>query len=347
MELSREKLFEAAELAKPALADKDLIEQCTHLWLDGKSLTAYDDASLGIQVPFASELKGGLRGSVLLGFLAHGGGDKLEVQLEDKGEALLKIGRSRLRLALMPVDRAIWELPKLGKVKPYRLSSGFLEALKAVRISLGPGSAKAEQLGVTLMLQGGLQLYASDDKTIAWSTLKQIKDWPLKPGERVTIPTAFVEQLIRLGSENTDLWITSNEVMAEREDGVILFARLVNVQKFTDFKSVIDTELKGMQMFDIPARLKLGLDRVGIMLEGEEAVDMWFQDNTLRIHAKAAFGELKDVIDLEVHPEPIEFKVSPELMKRGMDLCLTMGASVRATIMANKENFLYLIQNMA
>jgi DNA polymerase III sliding clamp (beta) subunit (PCNA family) len=343
MILDRLKFFQAAELAKPALSEKEMVEECLCFWLDGKSLTAFDDASLGIQVPFVGELKGGIRGSVLLGFLEHGSAAELEVTIEEKDQALLKIGRSRLRLSLMPSGRAIWQLPALDKEKPYRLPAEVLEALKAVRISLGPGTAKLEQLGVTIMpAQGGLQFYASDEKTVAWASCKKAGNWPLK--DRVIMPTAFVEQLIRLADEKTDLWISDREVMAKREDGLILFARMIHAgSKVTDFKAVIDRELKDVQMFDIPERLKAGLERVAIV-SGDEVVAMWFQGNTLRIHATAKFGELKDIIEIDAHPKELEFKLNPELMKRALDLCKTMGASERATIMAG-DNFLYMIQN--
>lgn len=346
MKLEREPLLKALETAKPALATKELIEELLCFWMDGKTLTAYNDASLGIQVPFVSELKGGLRGSILLGMLSHSRAKDVEIELPTEGEALIKAGRTKLKLSLLDAEKAIWEMPKLGKAKGYKLSKAFLEAMKLVLLSIGNNSAKPDTMGVTVILQGGLQFYSTDDKTISWATIKDVDGWPLKPGVRTTIPTEFITQLLRIADDKTELFLTENDVLAKTVDGVRLFARLIDVPSPMNYKKIIDESMGGIQLVTIPVRLKLALERATIMLEGhdEEAVEVEIADDVLRLYAKTAFGELRDSIKLEEFPKPVKIKVNPAMMKRGLPYTANMGMSGELTVMSGK-NFLYLISN--
>lgn len=346
MKFDRALLLKAADIAKPALASKELIEELCHFFFDGQNLTAYNDATLGIQVPFVSELKGGIRGSVLLGILTHTRAKEIDLEIANGHEAHIKAGRMKLKLSLLDPKRAVHELPDLKKTKGYRTSKEFLKALKDVMVSIGNSNAIPEQLGVTIQLQGGLQFFATDSKTIAWATVKDNKDWPLKPGQRVTLPTPFIEQLLRLADEATFIFLTTDNVVAITGEKVKLFARLVDVPKPNDFIKIANDCMKGVNAFDIPSRLKLALERAGIMVNGQqdEAIAVKIQADQLFIQSNASFGELKDSIRLEEEPGEVTFRVNPEMMKRALDLCTKVTMTENTTIMTGK-NFVYLISN--
>src|SRR5260370_904174 len=125
--LPRKEFLEVLETTKPALSTKELIEELLHFWSDGKFITAYNDQSLGIQVPFESEFKGGIRGTIILGMLEHSRAKQIEMEIPEEGEATIKCGRARIKLPLLPPERAIFELPDFKKLKPYSITTSFLQ----------------------------------------------------------------------------------------------------------------------------------------------------------------------------------------------------------------------------
>ena len=351
MQLDRETLLKAVETVKPALATKELIEELCHVWLDGELLTAFNDATLGIQVPFKSELVGGIRGSLLLGMLTHSRAKEIEVEMPADGEALLKAGRTKLKLSLLAPDRAegLWDLPDMTKAKGYLMPVAFVDALKAVMVSVGSASSSPEQIGITIVEKEGMHIIATDDKTVAMQYLLSghSKGWPLR-GKRVTIPTVFIEQLLKVADSATMLFISEDSVMAITGEKVKLFARLVDVPKPNDFVKICADSLKGLKPFPIPVRLKLALQRAAIMLDGqdEEAINVDVSGDVLRFFAKTPFGELKDSIKIEGEPPDCSCRLNPGLIQRALAQCDTIAFSEQTTAMQG-QGFTYLISNYA
>lgn len=341
MKLNREALLRAVETVKPGLATRELIEELTCCWFDGKTATAYNDASLGIQVPFQGELVGGIRGSILLGVLTHSRAREVEVDSPADGEAILKCGRTKLRLSLLAPDRAVWEFPSLGKAKGHKLSKPVLEALKAVLIATAPNSAAPEQTGVTLIhAKDQLHMFTINDRCVAHSTTKDT--WELKKNYKVTIPSTFVDQLLKLADAKSELYLLDDAVVLVTGDYVKLYARLVDVAKPTDFFSLTADLTKKAEFFPTPPRLKLALERASIMLNGQNssAVSVKVEDDKLTLHAKAPYGELRDSIKLDKKVPAASVRAEPELLKQGLPLTDKMAVTVASILMSGK-NFNY------
>lgn len=339
MIIDRKELLDAAETVKPALATKELLEELVHIWSDGKTLTAYNDG-LGIQVPFKSDLIGGIRGSVLLGVLANSRAKEIEINVVEQ-EAEIKAGRTRLKLALLGADRTPWQFPELSKQKAASLSASLLEALKAVLISVGKGTTKPELLGVTFASDGKqVHMFTTDDDTIAWKTAKQPADWS---DQRVILPTSFVQQLLSFNDPKTKLYLSKDNAIAVTSDDVKLFARIVDCPKPYDFEKIANDNIQKTDPVPVPNRLRLALERASVMLNGQadELMEIAIKDDHLRIYARTPFGDLKDNMTLDKSMPDMNCKLHPERVKRALPFCEKIGFSDRAIVMTG-DHFIYM-----
>jgi hypothetical protein len=347
MKLDRAPFLQAVTLCKPAIADKSIIQELTFLFSDGATLTAYDDV-IGIQVPFASGLVGGVKGTLLLGMLENATAKQIEIEQDNPDEVLLKSGRFRVTLALLPADRAVYQLPK-GKAKPFRLSLSFYEALKACLPALSSKAVLPDQLGISIALHDSLRFFATDSNTMAFATMKHNCDqWPFKQGLRVILPAAFAKQLIDIGTDGTTLYLTANEALAETDKGIKLFSRLIFSPKPHDFQRTLEAEMKSVQLFTIPPRLETMLDRALLIFEHHPekliAAQLQIKDGTLRVAAKTKHEALNDSTKLDEIPQDKTALVVPKRLKRVLPLAERMGLTENGVVLTGK-NVIYLVAN--
>jgi DNA polymerase III sliding clamp (beta) subunit (PCNA family) len=353
MNLERTAMLAALNTVRPALASKDLIEELTHCWFDGKTVTAYNDADLGIQVPFASPFKGGIRGQLLLGLLTNSRAKDIVIEpgAKENGPMILKAARARVELAVLAPERAVWAFPKSEPSKGFAMKAGFLEGLKSVLISVGNDTSIPEKQGVTLDAngKGDLTMFTTDAKSIARFDFSDPK---LKQKFRAIIPTAFCQQLLRLCAEGDVLELRKDCVIASAADGTLLYARLVDCEQPRDFFEIFDRELPaGLDdiegLFEIPGRLSLALERAIVLMDGasEGRLDLIIGDGKIKLNASApGRGELADAVTpvpLEGVPEK-ECSVDPDLLKRAIPLCTHM-AFGKCLFMDDGAGFSYLV----
>lgn len=342
MELSRQELYDALNEVKPALATKELIEELCCCWMDGKAITAFND-TLGIRVPFESPFTGGVRGNLLLGMLSNSRAKQVSIEPLTDGNALFKAGRTLLKLSLLPITQAVYELPKLGK-EGYCPTGAFWGALQKVSIALGPNLTAPEQLGVSVApTRAGLALYATDASTLAETFVKA--DWPqLK--NRITIPRAFIEQLVKLQGAGTTLYLQGGGIAAKNPDGLLLFSRLVDVPKPSDFEKTINDCSKDLTFFEVPRRLHLALERASVLLatEANASLSMAIMDDRLLLQARTALGDLKDSIGLDNANGNVQCRTNPDLIKRALEFADDIAMSEQVTLLRAK-NFRYVVAN--
>lgn len=343
MQIERKALLAALEKVKPAISISEIVEELSHVWLDGKTLTAYNDTSLGIQVPFESDVIGGINGKLILDILGSAGTDEVTIESPAKEEVLVKAGRTRLKAALLAPSRAVWNLPTFKKGDRFNLPAGFIEALKAISISLSPKTSVPDQLGVNCVFEkGALQLYTTDAATISWATFKT-SGWPFASDVSVSLPAAFIDQVVKLEEEGAALFLTPTDVLAV-SDGVKIFAKTIDVVKMSSFHNIIQKELKSLQLFPIPDQLKLALVRAAALKE--EFVNAKIAAGELHLHVDSALGDLKERVKLEAKPKEVACRFDPKLIKRGLPYCENMGISERATVLTGK-NYVHLVGNLS
>lgn len=343
MQVNRSLLLSAIESIKPALASKEMIEELCCVWLDGKYAIAYNDSSLGMRVPLQCDLKGGIRGNLLLGILTHSRAKEFSVTLEDE-VAELKSGRSRFKLTLLAQDRCPWSLPDINKADPIQVSMEFLEALETVRISIGTGTTRAEQLGVTIYREEtDLCMFTTDSNSVSSYSLPIPDNWPKKLG-RVIWPTPFIDQLLKLKKlkHYLEIWPRENDVTAHYE-GLMIYSRTVNNLKPVDFRK-IENENKSNKSTPIPKKLRLSMERACILLNGQpnEKLEILYDGENIKLMSQTPRGSLTDNMNVSSPLEERKYSINPELLKRAIPLCDTITFAPRSIVLSNKQFSYYL-----
>lgn len=348
MKYARVALLNALNTVRPALAAKDLIEELTHVWFDGKTMTAYNDADLGIQVPFKTDFKGGIRGSLFLGLIHNSRAKEVELEPGDDGQMKLVASRTRGKLSVLDSERQVWEFPAFSTKNTFELDDVFLRALKAVMVSVGNDTSIPEKLGVTVMAGGSqARMFTTDSRAITAVKVAAPKGAWMKNGQRVILPTAFCEQVLRLCANGGFMEIAEDRVVAGNGDGVLVYARLVDCPMPLDFTGTIAQHTKfpeGAQ-FEVPPKLAGALDRAIVLLEGVvgERVSISTAAGKLRLEAHAeGRGNIKDFITLPEGVPEIELQLDPSLLKRALPLATHIALVEDAAVLTGDDGFVYL-----
>jgi DNA polymerase III sliding clamp (beta) subunit (PCNA family) len=348
MNFQRKELLDTLNIVKPGLASKDLVEELTCNWFQGDTLYAYNDL-IGIQIPFKTDFTGGLRGSLLLGLLDKSRAKEVSISpLNDGNEMLLKAANTRLTLALLEQNRALWEVPEFDKSKSFVIGKDFLLALENVLISIGGDTSIPDQLGVTLLATNDtLDLFTTDNSTISWYRLPKPKGYNV---ERVIIPAIFCEQLLRLCKDGAYLVVTDEAVMAQNSKGIFLFSRLIESQRPLDLADIVASSLPETyeeNLITVPSRLKLAIERVNIVLENHvgQPADFYIEEgsNFLRLYAKTDNGEIKDSMKLDQEHSIVRISVDPTLVKRALNGRTQFLLTDNCFVLAGPGEFIHLI----
>lgn len=353
MKIEREELLRVLNIAKPALATKEIVFETTHFWFTGKSVLAYDD-KIGIEVPFETDFEGGLLGKLLIGVLEKSAAKEVTIEAGQRPrEVRLKCGNARVDLSLLEPERAIWEFPRFNEKYSFELERGFIDALANMMISVGQNTSVPAQLGVTFSPieasdrgdPGWLDLYSLDEGTMSWARID------LPEGYEVTdacvVPEQFCSQLISLTRKAGKMIVEKDCVLAVTDDGVKLYARLVDVRRLPAFAEQVEQLVPDPEHFvQLPARFGMAVERVSVLIDHlpgtpcELAVD---REGMLRLFAKSDRGEIRDSIRLEGDPEEITAWFDPALMKRAVNGRTEFYISRDALIMRGPENFYHMI----
>lgn len=351
MKIARIPLLEALNTVKPALASKDLIEELTHVWFDGKFAMAYNDAELGIQVPCPTPFKGGIRGALLTGLLQNSRAKEVTFEEAGDGAMLLKAAQARATLSVLEPARmaAVWKFPPVNMKNSFALTEDFALALRSVLISVGNKVEIPDTLGVTFIGDDGLSLYATDSDTIATMQIDAPKGF--KRGDRILVPTAFCEQLLKLiGRAGGFMEVCKDCVVAGNDDGALIYARLIDAPKPSPLDKLVakhDKFPKGAK-FQIPERLSLALDRMAVLFEGMTGETMLVKigGGEMRMLAKVkGRGELDDSVDIPDDVPAITFRTEPSRIKRALATATYMVCSEDAVRMSDPRGFVYLASN--
>lgn len=344
MNIDRIALLAAINTVKPALATKDLVEELCMVWFDGQHAMAYNDAELGIQVPFKCPFTGGIRGELLLGLLSNSRAREITLDPDGDGKMKLKAARMKAELSVLNGSRSIWQFPEPNKKASFPIPEAFIAGLKAVLVSVGNDTSIPEKLGVTVQFHGGVTLYSTDSVSMAQVQLEMNTKAKAKS---IILPTAFCEQLLRLCSKGGFIELRDDCAIAGNEDGVNIFARLVYSAKPLNFASIIEKHerwSKGAEM-EVPDRLPLALERALVLLNGvpKAAVDFTIEEGHLTLETKAdGRGHAKDVISIPDHVPDISVRLDPELIKRALPFAESMIFTNAALIMRAGDDFTYI-----
>src|SRR6188508_450203 len=309
--MKRESLLEVLSTVDPAIASNDLIPVLTHFWFTGKAVMAYNDI-VAISVPFKTDFKGAIRGSLLSGVLSKYDGEEVSL-VPEEGNVLVKSGRSKMRIPLMPPDSFLFTFPKVVPgdetlVVSRKSKHALIRALDICLQSLSRRVSEPQRLGVTVVpTKNKLKFYSTDSVTLSSASVAS-KDHKLEG--HVTLSKLFCEIALKL-LQRTDVegalfYIDKEHVNMLFDDGTILYGRLVDDPNPPKFESIVASYLPAgadNQLAAIPKDLPAALDRAYLVvhkaLEPTTRIKVVADDDdntTLRIISKSEHGDVTEPV---------------------------------------------------
>jgi DNA polymerase III sliding clamp (beta) subunit (PCNA family) len=323
--MDRKELIAKLERVSPALASGNLIPIMRHFWFTGSHLMAYND-QIAIATPFETEFKGAVLGDTIVNLLKASGAKDVKVEPDDNGNLSIKAASARLRLPLLPPEDFIFKMPALPKSDSIMLPGereAFLEALEMGLMCVSTDTSKPDQLGVTIIPSDGKLLFgATNFASMVFVHMKSKAAPHLK--ERVILPTAFVQQIIKLAKDNdAALFIMADHALFTDGETTV-FGRLIESDDPVNFERLANENLPANHKkiaVPIPNNLRLILDRAVIVCDAtmnQHKTQISVADGRALFYSKSERGEVKDEIKADVD-DLDAIMVEPKLLRNACD----------------------------
>lgn len=358
---NREAFLRIINLVSPALSTQDFIPILKNVcFRKGQAIAFNDRAAIGVKLPPGlADLSMTLPGAMLKSVVASFNAENLSVQLGEGSEALITSGRSKIKLATMPVADFPFKMPPNGTRLEF--TEAMLQAVQLCLPAAGNDPTRPATMGVTLDSEDGYAVfYATDNATISrCKTRSKIK----LPGDSpVILPTFFCEQLIPLsraypeGEWEIDLApgvILGTLFEGEAPSAFILHREQVDPDP-VDFPNIVNRHCKLATVVDlleeIPPALDAAFNRAVLVQaqEPDKATKLTITPTAIKLLSSGPLGEAQDSIAFDgagdSPPEP--FFVDPGLFSRGLKGVSHIAFFPKVVALGNKEaSFLHLISH--
>lgn len=360
MQFDREELLSVLTDANPALAKAANIPGLDHFWFDGEYVYAYD-GGLGVRVAFKSELDCGLPGKALLDLLKTSALKQVDLDIT-KTDVVLKMGKAKVNLVSLDLDRMAWNFPIKGKkgyiypndknrpaesVGTLELTEQVLDAITRVSFLRGTVDKDVQprvvHQGVTIVPQkDSLEFYTTDSTSIARVS---VKGKPPKGLEMVVAPWAFVDRVLELAEPGAKLQVLEDCLIVEG-DGIQVCSNLLEIPEDPNLSQTLAYHLRDDQdpVAELPAGLQPVLDRVEILAGPDEAVvRLTTEGKLLILDGNYALGSLDEELPLKVKLEVMSASFVAKRLRRGLGQAKFFIISQKAIAFDDDESFVYVV----
>lgn len=348
--MNRESLVECLRNVDPARSEKLGIAK--GFWFTGKRVLAYN-TEMALSVACKTDWEGSLQES-LLPLLQSSRADEVTFETGDKGQIVCKAGASKFKLATNPLSDITFSMPKMPEDASFVVKDvpEFLYALRATTRSLSGDLSEEEFKGITFIAaKKTLHMFGWERISMTHSQVETKGEMAF---ERVLIPTAVVNQLLRItdGATELEMAIDDKRLLCKC-GGVTLWGRVIDHRKSQrDFLLQVDKIKDAAAAKPIKCdadsfpRLSGMVERAHIITNG--AIDVTktrisWEDGKCKFFTKSSRGTAEESAspakDAGKHPDVV-VNVDPERLKRGLDL-ERMIATEHAVIFSNKESTIH------
>jgi DNA polymerase III sliding clamp (beta) subunit (PCNA family) len=345
--MQRTELFETLERISPGLASIDMIPILVHLWFNDTTVMAYNDY-IAIEAKCKTGLKCAIPGQTLISMLRHSLAKTVDLSIANK-EVLIKMGRSNLKLGMLPPEDFIFTMPRPAKGTELQIDfKRFRTVIECCMRSVSTDTSVPDQLGVTLILNGeNLELYSTNNSTISTGKVPLKGKAPFK--DRVVLSGDFCKQLLELTKTpgSPQIWVADDHTLLKNGD-ITLFGKLVEVDKPLPFTNMLSHHLPKnykQQTIELPKQLKMVLMRAMVITDSpteQTRTTITVKDGEMLLISKSGKGEIKDRIKVEGHPD-VSVKLEPKLLSLGLDDFKNLLITDQCSIMSNGSQ-MYLVR---
>ena len=312
MKVNKQNLLNALEIVKPGLANKEIIEQATSfIFIDGFLITYNDELCVNTPVPELKEIEGAIPAENLIKFLAKLKPDEkgdIDLSLsEQKNEILVKAGRSRAGLSIqseitLPINED--EFTKKRKWKD--LPEGFNDAVQKAMGICGRDLTRPALTCVSIDASGIIE--SSDNYRFVKCDLDQ--EFPFNS---FLLPATSAAEIMKLNP--TSLVEGEGWVHFKNEENTIISCRVLS-DKYPDTSPLYN--VKGIRLI-LPESTEEVLDRAMLFAKRDhtldEQINVSIKDRKMLVSAESDSGWFKEDININFKGDPIEFCVTPYLLK--------------------------------
>ncbi len=356
--IDRKTLLSIATLVRPALATAAYIPSLTHIFFDAKSKTAkaYNDVACISVMADLGDFNGCLPGELLIKALNSFSSDTVSVEQLEDGHAIIKSGRSKLKLATLAADK--FPLPKTRLTNDiFEIDASIIKGVQMCLMSVGNDPTHAAQMGVTLDCddEGAAVLFSTDNATLSrYQTDTAVK---LPGGSPVIMPTFFCQQLINLWNlfpeEGMKMMVGSDFIMANvGKNKASLLSKVPPDLEALDFagrfKKIINLDVLGKEAVEIPPAWDAVFQRAMLVLDGEvdKITELRAVDGTIRAHTETPVGQADDQMACEDLADMLLEKtlIDPSLILRASKHAARILFTNKVTaLISADQNFVHLI----
>jgi len=305
MKINRQELIKALEIVKPALANKEMIEQSTSFaFMDGRVVTYNDEISISHPVTDLS-IDGAVKAGKLYGYLNKVKKDEIEFVITDS-EIRMTVGKSKAGLVLqaevkLPLD----EIGKMGKWQ--KLPEGLIEAIKFCVFSCSNDMSKPV-LTCIHVRKDTSQAESSNNRRATFHKFDGIL-----PGSSFLIPSHSAVELCKLPA--THIAQGSGWVHFKTAEDTIFSCRIFQ-DDFPEMKHLFKVEGKELKL---PKTLGDILDKAGVFSSKEhfldDRVEISLADNKIKIRVEQDSDWFQEDANIRYSGEPISFQIHTAFLK--------------------------------
>jgi len=349
--MNKLELLNILKLAKPALADKEVVPIFTHFCFENDVVFAYNDI-MGVLFPLESGIEAAVHGDTLMGVLENTKGDEIEMVQKGNGIVIKRGKQKQTELVTLPKDDFIFNEPDTKKAISLAYDAALSKAFDLCVRTASTDTASTAMMGVTLSLDEESFMYSTDMKTISRHAI--LSGETHKPSEHI-LPTDFVKTLAKMFEtmgEEVTLLLTDEFAMGEFESGAFLFGRLHESDQDLDFAALIDESMDESELaeaYDIPVDLEseLKIAQAVIKNDKDTFTNLSIKKNAIVLGASANSGDTGGTLKLKGKHSDIEICVDTELVIRAISMCDKMVINETCVSTLKGDGFFHMIANVS
>lgn len=342
--MDRKATLAALEIVKPALATRSSTQELSYVWFDSGEVFAHN-GGLGIRTKLSGPLLCGVPGALLHGLLTQTGTENID--FDATGDLLSwKAGKSKVKLATLPVDRKVWRYPLETEGDPVaaiKLTKDFLAALKSVMALKISKPETMIHYSVCVFAAGKeTEAYVSDGKSMM---ILSVASTVLKGAKKLAVPRELAEQLVAQCEEGRELKMYATHYEVRATDNTTLYCNVFDTSEMLDMPAAADkyVDTKRNPPIALPEGFTATLEKA-VLLAGldEPLVKLSVAGTKMKVSAKFKAGTIDEEYDLDSAGKKSMTNVNAKLLL-GFKGVTDISVSDNALVLFGGDDYTFVI----
>jgi hypothetical protein len=331
MKIETDVFKNALNTAKPALANKEIIEQTTSFsFIDGNVVTYNDEICITTPLP-GIEINGVIKAEELYKFINKVKEKEFDINITEN-EIVMKAGRAKVGFALnsnilLPLSETLQGVSK--KWKP--LHEKFLQACKFASASASTDMSDQKLTCVHITSEGVIEA-SNNYRMVIWDLQTSL------PIKTTLIPATSIREVVRL--QPTKVREGDGWIHFMNGQGTTISCRTFD-EVFVDTKAIMKTIGKTKKI-TFPEGILPILEKAEIFSQDQKtdgSVTLDFKDGKLTVKSESATAWFKETIAFDGDDE-FSFSITPYLLKdilKETNVC-----SINKNVLKFEAQFIYI-----